>query len=214
MAKPNDKEYQKLQWLLSRLSRAETYCQPYFERSKRHYKLYRFGSGVDDKDWPYVNRVRSRDIQAFVEDTTALMVQTLFGTVPFYNVIPRETTIEEITMRGIDTAKISQQLEKCLEYQVHHEDTEFLDEMVDFFKGGHIFGTGYVGVYPKFVNGVYLRPLIRTIDFWDVVPITNSKRISRTRGVFVREWLTKEEILQAVGEGKFQNGDELQSLLS
>lgn len=214
MPPQNDKDYQKLQWFLKKLSRAEEYCRPYFERAKRHYKLYRFGSAVPDDDWPYVNRVRSKDILAFVEDTAALMVQTLFGSLPFYSVIPRETTQFEMMFRGIDSTKIAEQLEKCLEYQIQHEDTEFIDEMIDYFKAGGIFGTSYVGVFPKFINGVYARPLIRNIDFWDVLPITNAKRISKTRGVFVREWMTKEELLEAVGKWRPQNLEEIERTLS
>jgi hypothetical protein len=212
MARPNDVEYKKLQWLNKKLSKAEEYCRPYFERAKRHYKLYRFGSAVSDADWPYVNRVRSKDIMAFVEDTAAMMVQTLFGSYPFYAVLPRETTQFERTFRGIDSTKIAAQLEKCLEYQIQHEDTEFLDEMIDYFKAGGIFGTSYVGVFPKFVNGEYARPLIRTVDFWDILPITNAKRISKTRGVFLREWMTMEEITEGAGKGKFKNGESIKEL--
>lgn len=214
MPKPQDAEYNKLQWLNKKLARAEDYCRPYFERAKRHYKLYRFGSAVDDKDWPYVNRVRSKDIMAFVEDTAAMMVQTLFGSIPFYSVIPRETTQFERMFRGIDSTLISHQVEKCLEYQIQHEDTEFLDEMIDYFKAGGIFGTSYVGVFPKFVNGVYARPLIRTIDFWDILPVTNAKRISKTRGVFLREWMTMEEITDGADQGKYKNGDVLKKFVS
>ena len=214
MPRPNDAEYNKLQWLNKKLAKAEDYCRPYFERAKRHYKLYRFGSAISDADWPYVNRVRSKDIMAFVEDTAAMMVQTLFGSYPFYSVLPRETTQFERMFRGIDSTAIAKQLEKCLEYQIQHEDTEFLDEMIDYFKAGGIFGTSYVGVFPKFINGVYARPLIRTVDFWDILPITNAKRISKTRGVFLREWMTMEEIKEGAGQGKFKNADELQKLVS
>ena len=86
--KPNDDELKKLGWLLRRLQSSEDYCRPYFERAKRYYKLYRFGSAVKADDWPYVNRVRSRDIFAFVEDTTALLIQTLFATMPFFSPLP------------------------------------------------------------------------------------------------------------------------------
>lgn len=207
-----DADLKKLSWLLSRLSKAEDYCRPYFDRSKRHYKLYRFGSAVKEEDWPYVNRVRSRDILAFVEDTAALMVQTLFGSYPFYSVIPREATQFEMMYRGIDSIAIGRQIEKCLEYQIQHEDVEFLDEMVDCFKGGAIFGTGYVGVFPKFVNGVYLRPLIKTIDFTDVIPVSNAKRISKTRGVFVREWVTEEDLVESAQFAGYTNLPDVKGL--
>ena len=75
MPEPTQKEMQKLRWLLEKLGTSEEFCRPYFDRAKRHYKLYRFGSAVKDDDWPYVNRVRSRDILAFIEDSTALLVQ-------------------------------------------------------------------------------------------------------------------------------------------
>ena len=165
MPRPSEKELEKLKWLLFRLQASEDWCRPYFERAKRHYKLYRFGSAVDDDDWPYVNRVRSRDILAFIEDSTALLVQTLFATMPFFSVVPRETEMM-FAQTGIDPAKIGEQIEKCLDYQVSHEDTEFFEEIVDLFKGGTIFGNGYIGVYPKFESdGSYLRPLLKTTDF-------------------------------------------------
>lgn len=87
----NDPDYAKLKWLLERLHSSEEYCLPYFERAKRHYKLYRFSTAVSDADWPYTNRVRSRDIFAFVEDTTAILIQTLFATTPFFSILPRQT---------------------------------------------------------------------------------------------------------------------------
>lgn len=192
-SKPSDKEYAKLKWLLERLREAEDYCRPYFTRAKRHYKLYRFGSAVDSADWPYVNRVRSRDILAFVEDSTALMVQTLFGQEPFFAVDARRNT-EFDRQYGLNANKIAQQMADVLQNQISDEETEFFEETVDFFKGGHIFGNGYEGVYPRFdQQGQYVGPLIKAVDFWDVLPIPGARRMSKTRGVFVREFMSKEE---------------------
>jgi len=205
MPEPTQEELRKLKWLLEKLQVSEDYCRPYFDRAKRHYRLYRFGSAVDDDSWPYVNRVRSRDILAFVEDTTALMIQTLFATSPFYSIIPRETSMDRMKMEGIDPLRIGRQMERCLDYQIAHEDTEFFEEMVDFFKGGHIFGNSYVGVYPKFVNGEYLRPLIKAIDYWDVLPIAGARRISKARGVFVREFVSLSELFDLQNKNIYKN---------
>jgi hypothetical protein len=193
MARPDDATYKKLQWLLKRLSTAEDYCRPYFERAKRHYRLYRFGSAIDEKDWPYVNRTRTRDILAFVEDSTALMVQTLFSSEPFFNVDPRRTTQFE-AMTGLNPMAISKQMEICLENQIADEATEFFEEIIDMFKGGCIYGNGYAGVYPRFsFDGKYIGPLIKATDFWDVLPISGARRISKARGVFIREFMSLEE---------------------
>ena len=193
MPRPDDKTYEKLQWLLKRLSAAEDYCRPYFERAKRHYRLYRFGSAVDEADWPYVNRTRTRDILAFVEDSTALMVQTLFASEPFFNVDPRRTTQFE-AMTGLNPMVIAKQMEICLENQIADEATEFFEEIIDMFKGGCIHGNGYAGVYPRFgFDGKYIGPLIKTNDFWDVLPITGARRISKARGLFIREFMSLEE---------------------
>ncbi len=207
--KPNDDELKKLRWLLERLQTSEEYCQPYFERAKRHYRLYRFGSAVDDADWPYVNRVRSRDILAFIEDSTAIMMATLFAKMPFFSVIPRETSVLMAKYTGIDSMKVGDQISRCLDYQISHEDTEFFEEIVDYFKGGNIFGTSYMGVYPKFEDGQYFRPLLKTTDFWDVLPIAGARRITKARGVFVREWASIEAV-KALGEQRiYSNTDQL-----
>lgn len=193
MGRPSDEEYRKLQWLLERLRTSEDFCRPYFERAKRHYRLMRFGSAVDEADWPYVNRTRSRDIFAFVEDSAAMMVQSLLGQYPFYSVIPRRASQFEMQF-GLDSTKIAEQMSICLNYQIGHEDTEFFEEIVDFFKEGGIFGTSYMGVYPKFgEGGRYSGPLIKTIGFWDVMPITGARRVSKARGLFVREFMSLEE---------------------
>ena len=205
MPEPNQEEMQKLRWLLEKLQNSEDFCRPYFDRAKRHYKLYRFGSAVKDDDWPYVNRVRSRDILAFVEDTTALMIQTLFATSPFYSILPRETSMITMKHEGIDPLRIGKQMERCLDYQVAHEDTEFFEEMVDFFKGGHIFGNAYMGVYPKFVNGEYLRPLLKAIDYWDVMPIAGARRASKAKGMFVREFVSIGELFKDQSKGIYKN---------
>jgi len=208
LTKQQDRE--KITWLMHRYKEAENFCRPYFERAKRHYRLYRFGSAVDKDKWPYVNRVRSRDILAFVEDSTATMVQSLLGTYPFYSVIPRRRSQAE-QQYGIDSIKIGQQIEKVLNYQISNEDTEFLEEQVDFFKEGGIFGTSYEGIYPRFVNKRYVGPLIKTIGFWDCLPIPGARRASKSRGIFVREYLTPDEIMKA---GAFQNGDDMKRMLT
>ena len=190
---PSDAEIQKLQWLLKKLKTAEDYCRPYFERAKRHYRLYRFGSAIDASDWPYVNRVRTKDILAFVEDSTAIMVQTLLGTLPFFSVIPRQSSQLMLQYTGIDPVKIGRQMEICLDHQLGHEDTEFFEEITDFFKEGCIYGTSYVGVYPRFSGDKYVGPLIKAIDYWNVLPITGARRISKAQGVFIREFMSKEE---------------------
>jgi hypothetical protein len=196
MPRPDDKQYEKLKWLLKRLQESEDYCRPYFERAKRHYRLYRFGSAVDEKDWPYVNRVRTRDILAFIEDSTALMVQTLFGQEPFFAIDARRCT-EFDRQYGIDPMKIAKQMEVVLQNQISDEDTEFFEETVDFFKGGGIYGTSYEGVYPRFdEQRNYMGPLIKAVDFWDVLPIAGARRISKAKGVFVREFLAKDEAMK------------------
>ena len=193
MARPSNEEYEKLQWLLKRLSSAEDFCRPYFDRAKRHYRLMRFGSAIDEKDWPYVNRTRTRDIFAFIEDSAAMMVQSLLGTYPFYAVLPRRASQFELQF-GLDSTKIAEQIAIALNYQIAHEDTEFFEEIVDFFKEGAIFGTSYQGIYPKFDSqGKYSGPLVKTVGFWDILPIAGARRVSKARGVFVREFMSLEE---------------------
>lgn len=207
---PNQKDMDVLKWLLIRLRDSEEFCEPYFDRAKRHYKLYRFGSAVDGDDWPYVNRVRSRDILAFVEDSTAILIQTLFASMPFFSVIPRETRLLFMNYDNIDPMLIGDQIARCLDYQISHEDTEFFEEIVDFIKGGCMLGNSYIGVYPKFTSdGTYLRPLLKTTDFFDVLPITGARRVTKARGVFVREFATFEELKKLQKQGIYRNVDEL-----
>jgi hypothetical protein len=211
--RPSEVEYQKLTWLLTHLRESEDYCRPYFERAKTHYKLYRFSTAIPEKDWPYVNRVRSRDIMAFVEDTTAILIQTLFATTPFFSVIPRESTSAVLASMGIDMYKIGQQVERCLDYQISHEDTDFLEEIIDYFKSGKIFGTSYIGVYPRFeIDGAYRLPMLKNRDFWDVLPIVGSKRLSHARGAFIREFCTLDDLKglkDAQGQSVYRNLDQL-----
>ncbi len=207
---PSDKDFEVLKWLLFRLRDSEEFCEPYFERAKRHYKLYRFGSAVENDDWPYVNRVRSRDILAFIEDSTAILIQTLFASMPFFSIIPRETRLLFMNYDNIDPMLIGDQLSRCLDYQISHEDTEFFEEMTDFIKGGAMFGNSYMGVYPKFTSdGTYLRPLLKTTDFFDVLPITGARRVTKARGVFVREFVSLEELQKLQKQGIYRNVDEL-----
>ena len=214
MPRPDDATYTKLQWLLKRLGWAEDFCRPYFTRAKRHYRLYRFGSAVDEKDWPYVNRVRSRDILAFIEDATATMVQSLLGEYPFYSVLPRNESQLMKMIAGIDAGKIAKQMEQVLSAQISHEDTEFMEEMTDFFKSGGIFGNSYSGVYPRLdaVTGAYKGPLIKTIDFWDVLPVPPARRISKARGVFVREFMDIEELAGLERGGYYKDIDKLRAM--
>ena len=212
MSKPSDADYKSLKWLLERLQSSEDWCRPYFERAKRHYRLYRFGSAVDEEDWPYVNRVRSRDILAFIEDSTAILVQTLFATMPFFSVLPRETELQYQQYEGVDPYAVGEQIGKCLDYQISHEDTEFFEEIVDFFKGGTIFGNSYIGVYPKFSReGRYLRPLLKATDFWDVMPIAGARRVSKARGLFIRDFQSVEEIESRGRDKIYKNVDLLKS---
>jgi len=214
MPRPDDATYTKLQWLLKRLGWAEDFCRPYFTRAKRHYRLYRFGSAVNEADWPYVNRVRSRDILAFIEDATATMVQSLLGEYPFYSVLPRNESQLMKMIAGIDAGKIAKQMEQVLSAQISHEDTEFMEEMTDFFKSGGIFGNSYSGVYPRLdaATGAYKGPLIKTIDFWDVLPVPPARRISKARGVFVREFMDIEELAGLERGGYYKDIDKLRAM--
>ncbi|MFA5154391.1 MAG: hypothetical protein WC554_17740 [Clostridia bacterium] len=207
--KPDEEEFKKLKWLLERLHRSEEYCRPYFDRAKRHYQLYRFSTAVADADWPYVNRVRSRDILAFVEDTTAILIQTLFATQPFISIIPRETGNSFVQQLGIDLTEVARQVEHLLDYQLSHEDTDFLEEIIDFFKSGGIQGNSYIGVYPNFEGGEYTLPLLKTTGFWDVLPIPGSKRISKALGVFVREFVTMDDLRKMEQFGVYKNIDKV-----
>ena len=210
--RPSDADIKKLKWLLERLESSEEFCSPYFERAKRHYKLYRFGSAVEEDQWPYVNRVRSRDILAFVEDSTAILIQTLFATMPFFSVLPRETAMMYSQYEQIDPILLGEQISKCLDYQISHEDTEFFEEMIDFIKGGTIFGNSYLGVYPKFnANGQYLRPLLKAHDYWDILPIAGARRVSKSRGIFVREFVSLEELKELDKAGIYQNVKNIKS---
>jgi len=201
---------QTLKWLLIHLRDSEEFCEPYFNRAKRHYKLYRFGSAVSDEEWPYVNRVRSRDILAFIEDSTAILIQTLFASMPFFSIIPRETRVLYMNYDNIDPMLIGDQISRCLDYQISHEDTEFFEEMVDFIKGGAMLGNSYLGVYPKFTSdGQYLRPLLKTTDYFDVLPITGARRVTKARGVFVREFCTYEELEKLQKQGIYKNVDQV-----
>jgi len=191
MPKPDEKEYNDLKWFLNRLKLAEDYCRPYFDRAKRHYRLYRWGSAVDENDWPYTNRSRTQDILAFVEDSTALIVQTLFGQMPFFSMIPRQIMSALKLYGDLDFDLIGRQVENAVDFVVAHEDVEFFEETVDCFKSGDIFGNGYQGVFPK-KNSVL--PLIKTIDFWDLLPIPAPRRITKAKGVFYREWVTLEDL--------------------
>ena len=211
MPRPTDKDLEILKWLLKRLNDSEEFCRPYFERAKRHYQLYRFGSSVKHEDWPYINHVKSRDILAFIEDSTAILIQTLFATMPFFSVIPRETRQLYMMYENIDAMAMADQLSRCLDYQICHEDTEFFEEIVDFFKGGTIYGNSYEGIYPKFdIDGNYLRPMLRSHDFWDVLPVIGARRVSKARGVFVREFSSMEDLLKQEGQGVYRNVDQLQ----
>lgn len=213
--RPSDEEFRILKWLLERLRNSEDFCEPYFDRAKRHYKLFRFGSAVAEDDWPYINRVRSRDILAFIEDSTAILIQTLLATMPFISVIPRETRMMYMNYEGIDPMLIGDQMSRCLDYQISHEDTEFFPEIVDYFKGGTIYGNSYIGVYPKFdEKGLYLRPLLKTTDFWDVMPITGAKRVSKAKGVFVREFCTFEDLAGLEERGVYRNTSSLRGPVS
>lgn len=210
MPQPSKEEYLALKWLLTRLNKSEDYCRPYFDRAKRHYMLYRFATAVKDADWPYVNRVRSRDILAFVEDTTAIMVATLFATNPFISVIPRETGNAFVKNLGIDLVKIANQQERLLDYQLSHEDTDFFEEIIDYFKDGAIQGNSYMGVYPKFdASGIYTLPLLKNHGFWDVLPVPGSKRLSRSRGVFVREFETMDDLTIDQSRGIYKNVEQI-----
>ena len=206
---PSDDELIKLRWLLTQFQKSEEYCRPYFERAKRHYMLYRFNTAVAESDWPYVNRVRSRDILAFVEDTTAMLIQTLFATTPFISIIPRETGNSFIQEMGVDLLKVGKQLEHVLDYQLSHEDTDFFEEIIDYFKAGAIQGNSYLGVYPRFEGGEYTLPLLKTTGFWDVLPVPGSNRISKSRGVFVREFCTLDDLKEMEKLGVYANVDDV-----
>jgi len=195
MRKPNEKEFKDLRILLGLLQKAEDYCRDYFDRGKRWYRLWRFGSAVDEDDWPYVNRTRTKDIFAFCEDSTALTISSLLATLPLYSVITRETSVFTKMFTGIDPGEVGTQIEKALSNQIEHEDVEFLQEMTDFIKSGQIFGNSYLGVYPKFdEDGNYIRPLIKGHEFWDVMPIPRATRVTKARGIFIREFMTPEDL--------------------
>jgi len=115
---------------------------------------------------------------------------------------------------GLDAVKIGKQLERALDQQFMHEDTEFLEEITDFFKEGCIHGTSYMGVYPRFLGNSYVGPLLKTVDFWNVLPITGARRMSKAQGVYVREFMSVEEAKKLVQKFGLQGAEELFSSFS
>jgi len=133
----------------------------------------------------------------------------LFATTPFISIIPRETGNSFIREMGVDLIKVGQQIERLLDYQLSHEDTDFFEEIIDFFKSGAIQGNAYIGVYPNFSGGEYILPLLKTTGYWDVLPVPGSKRVSKARGVFIREFVPLSELQDLQNMGIYSRVDEL-----
>jgi hypothetical protein len=129
--------------------------------------------------------------------------------------LPRQTAIaaqmygvnDDGTPR-IDLDKIGRQVERAVDFVVSHEDVEYFEETVDCFKGAGIFGNSYQAVFPR-QNSIL--PLIKTIDFWDILPVPTARRMTKARGVWYREWKTLEDLKL---DGIYKNLDKIKARTS
>lgn len=202
MPKLIDTNKEDLGQILKKLKIAEDFCRPYFERAKRFYKLYRIGSSTPKDKWPLVNRVLGRDTFSFIEDSTALLVRTLFAHEPFLSIIPR---------KRIASIELGKRIETALAHVISFPDTEFFPEYVDFTKTGCIYGTSHLMVTPHFIlrgegKRTCDRLQIDSRDFWDVLPEPYAKRSTRTAWKFLRDSsVYPEELIASEKDGTYKN---------
>ena len=122
----------ELQTLLEELKLSEDFVEPYFERAKDWYKLTR--QFITDTDWPYSNKCATPDTLSFVEDASANIFNTLFGTIPF---------ISWKDQRGFQSSDLTDRLERGTSWMIESRIDEFLLEQYGCQHNKVMYGTSH-----------------------------------------------------------------------
>ncbi len=174
--------------------------QPYEDRWKRFYKLYR--SYRDPSQYTLKSNVFVPYTFSIVETVVPKMLGTIFNTRPILSVVPRHGTSEGM----------ARLLESLLQYQLDEEQLEFFNKVLEFFKETAIYGTSFAKVIPKFndddlvsFNFIDMEP----IDLFNIYPDFRAKSVRRMKYIIQVSYMEYDELLEKYRQGFYEKVPEL-----
>jgi hypothetical protein len=193
----------KLVSLLHELKYSEDYARPYHQRAKDWYKLSR--QFLTEPGWPYINQIHTPDTFAFVEDAAAKIYNTLYGTMPFLTWKPRKGFLD------VDSGgpKVATALEDVTNWMIESNTEQFSMEGYAYTKNKCIYGTGHLGVFPKFDTFRGEETVVGanfvSADYWDLLPNPNDWMGGRhATWQWYREFMTKDAVKDLFDRGVFK----------
>jgi len=178
--------------------------QPYEDRWKKFYKLYR--SYRDKTVYPYKSNIFVPYIFSIVESVVPKMLGTIFNTRPIISVQPRKGS----------SATLAKLMERLLEYQLDEEQLEFFTKILEFFKECAVYGTSFMKVIPRFnddelatFNYIDLEP----IDLFHIFPDFRAKSIRRMKYIIQLSYMDYDELERYAKQGFYKNVKEVKDYI-
>ena len=190
MAELSEDGIRELAEVLTLFSSCESFVDPYHEQAAQHLKQYK--KFQDTKDWPYANRVHTPDTYAFVEDVVAKYCSPYLESDDFLS-------CKSLPGDRIDLAPAC---EANINFELRHPRSAFPMEFIDFVRSGAIFGTGFFEAAPNIrvnpmTNLVEMTHInFRTLDFWDIYPDFDCRRLSHDGRFFFKREIVHMDTLR------------------
>jgi len=188
---------------LSRFRRSKNFCEPYFDRAKTHYKMFR--SYRNKAQHPWQHNVFLPKVFEHASTKIARMIQTLFAVDDLFAFLMNERMDEYV-------ARIC---ERVANQQIGHPKAEALSELEASFQQSCVFGLGYLGLYPQFDSSMnYKYPRCDAPDFFSIYPDPNCKRLSRAGWLVHRTEIDHKELINKMDQGIYKrvNVEEIKKL--
>lgn len=175
--------------------------QPYEDRWKRYYKLYR--SYRDSTQYPFKSNIFVPYLFSKVESIVPKMLGSLFNTRPIVSIQARKGA-------SMDLAKV---MERLLEYQFDEENLEFFNKVLEFFKECVIYGSSFLKILPKFnddelVSFDFID--VEPIDLFNIYPDYRARSIRRMKYIIQLSYMDYDELQTLESQGFYKNVKEVE----
>ena len=185
-----------VQFIVELFETTKRWRQPYEDRWKKFYKLYR--SYRDESKYPFKSNIFVPYIFSIVESVVPKMLGTIFNTRPIVSAQPRKGA-------SIDLAKV---MERLLEYQLDEEQLEFFVKILEFFKECSIYGTSFLKVVPRFnddelVSFNYID--VEPIDLFNIFPDYRAKSVRRMKHIIQLSYRDYDDLETSGKQGFYKN---------
>ena len=201
-----EQEKQEVGKLLGRFERYWQNIRPRIATWKEYYKVIQFFREIGPRSYKYNYSLPISF--TFAENFISSIMNPLFESPQLIEVEPTESFSYLYGMGGSDHA-LARQIDRALRHFLSGPDTRFYESFEDAVRMLAYYGTGVAQVLPAHGTmlkpDVYVGPKVEIIELWDAVLPPNVRELRMGTEFFMREIVTRAELLRRERIGRYRN---------